>query len=146
MKIRVVSEPSMSLRPGADPAPEEIPTKARRRRFTAEYKLRILDEAERCTKPGERAALLEREGLAPSYLSRWRQQRAAGAWTALTPKTRGRKPRSAHPQIRRLARLELEIELEKTQPHHRDTRRALSAPGSGLEGEVLLIKVETTLA
>ena len=54
--------PAGTLPAGA--APEvEVVAKAERRRFTAEYKRRIVREAERCTKPGEIGALLRREGL-----------------------------------------------------------------------------------
>jgi len=49
--------------------------KPRRRRFSDEYKLRILDEADRCTKPGELGLLLRREGLYSSHLSVWRRWR-----------------------------------------------------------------------
>jgi len=51
------------------------PEKPRRRRFSAEYKLRILDEADRCTKPGELGLLLRREGLYSSHLAAWRRWR-----------------------------------------------------------------------
>ncbi|HXK36326.1 MAG TPA: hypothetical protein VJ553_01995, partial [Candidatus Paceibacterota bacterium] len=54
------------------PIPEvEVPEKARRRSFTAEYKRRILKEADACRKPGEIGALLRREGLYSSHLA-WR--------------------------------------------------------------------------
>ena len=49
--------------------------KPRRRRFSDEYRLRILDEADRCTKPGELGLLLRREGLYSSHLSVWRRWR-----------------------------------------------------------------------
>ena len=52
---------------------------AKRRRFTAEYKLRVLREADACSEPGEVGALLRREGLYSSILSEWRKQRDAGA-------------------------------------------------------------------
>jgi len=55
----------------------EVVEKARRRGFTAQYKLRVLAEADRCTKPGEVGALLRREGLYSSLLSAWRRQRDA---------------------------------------------------------------------
>lgn len=99
------SEPSMPRRALSDPDPE-VPAKARRRRFTASYKLRILEEADRCTEPGEIGALLRREGLYSSLLSRWRQQREAGAEEALAPKKRGRKPQPANPLAHRVAELE----------------------------------------
>lgn len=52
----------------------EVTPKAKRRTFAAEYKLRILDEAAHCTKPGERGALLRREGLYSSPLTHWRHE------------------------------------------------------------------------
>ena len=72
------------------PDPEVRP-KAKRRTFTAEYKLRILEEAAHCTEPGERGALLRREGLYSSHLTHWRQELRAGALAGLKPKKRGRK-------------------------------------------------------
>jgi transposase len=74
--------------PIPDPAVLEKPV---RRRFTAEYKLRILGEADHCTQPGQLGALLRREGLYSSHLTTWRQQRNAGTLAGLTPKRRGRK-------------------------------------------------------
>src|SRR3972149_2153901 len=74
------------------PSPE-VPEKARRRRFEAGYKLRILAEAERCAVAGQLGELLRREGLYSSHLTSWRKQRDAGALEALAPKQRGRKPK-----------------------------------------------------
>lgn len=73
----------------ADSEPELV-ERPRRRRFTAEYKLRVLREADGCTKPGETGALLRREGLYSSHLTAWRKQRDEGALKALT-RARGRK-------------------------------------------------------
>jgi transposase len=81
----------MSRNETSIPNPEVIPV-AERRRFTAEYKLRILEEADQCTEPGEIGSLLRREGLYSSYLNRWRRAREQGLLQALSPKTRGRKP------------------------------------------------------
>ena len=53
----------------------EVVARPKRRRFTAAYKLRILEEADRCTRPGEIGALLRREGLYSSSLTTWRRQR-----------------------------------------------------------------------
>jgi transposase len=64
---------------------------AKRRRFTAEYKARILAEADACTRPGEVGELLRREGLYTSHLTYWRKQRKEGALRELG-KPRGRKP------------------------------------------------------
>jgi transposase-like protein len=89
------------------PDPEVVP-KAERRRFTAEYKLRILAEADACTQRGEIGALLRREGLYRSHLDKWREQRRAGALQALAPQKRGPKP---DPQAAEIARLRHENEL-----------------------------------
>ena len=72
------------------PDPEVVP-KAKRRQFTAEYKLRIVREADACTEPGQIGSLLRREGLYSSYLSTWRRQREKGQLQALSSKKRGRK-------------------------------------------------------
>jgi transposase len=88
---------------GSDP---EVLERAQRRRFTAEYKLRILREADGCTKPGELGALLRREGLYSSHLAHWRRQRREG----LRSKKPGRKVRADAEQAKRLVELERENE------------------------------------
>ncbi len=65
--------------------------KAQRRKFTAEYKLGIVEEGDRATDPGAVGALLRREGLYSSHLVEWRRLRQAGALGGLSRK-RGRKP------------------------------------------------------
>ncbi len=72
------------------PDPEVVP-KAKRRKFSAEYKRRILEEADNCTESGHVGALLRREGLYSSHLSTWRRQRGRGVVEGLRPKKRGRK-------------------------------------------------------
>ena len=89
------------------PDPEVAP-KARRRQFTAKYKLRIVREADVCTEPGQIGSLLRREGLYSSYLSKWRQQREDGQLQALSSKKRGRKPED--PSVEELAQLQRENE------------------------------------
>jgi transposase len=69
----------------------ELVEQAKRRRFTAEYKARILAEADACTRPGEVGELLRREGLYTSHLTYWRKQRKDGALKELGQQ-RGRKP------------------------------------------------------
>jgi len=91
--------------PKAVPNPE-VPEKTVRRKFTAAYKLRILKEAERCTKPGQVGALLRREGLYSSSLTSWRRQAARG----LVPKKRGPVAQKADPHVRRITVLERENE------------------------------------
>ena len=98
--------PGAAARRGAVPPDPEVPEKAVRRQYTAEYKLRVLREAEACREPGEIGALLRREGLYSSLLSAWRQQQAEGALQGLAPKRRGRKARPKNPLSRRVAELE----------------------------------------
>ena len=77
-------------RRGEVPDPELV-EQAERRSFTAEYKARILAEADACTRPGEVGELLRREGLYTSHLTYWRKQRKDGALKELG-QARGRKP------------------------------------------------------
>ena len=84
------------LRPPLVPPDPEVPERARRRQFTASYKLRILEEADACQVPGQLGALLRREGLYSSHLVDWRRQRAQGTLAALAPRRRGRPPTSGH--------------------------------------------------
>ena len=88
-----MTAPRTRVDPEAMPGPPdpEVPEKARRRRFSAEYNLAILREADRCAEPGQIGALLRRERLSSSHLVDWRRQRDAGALEALA-RTRGRKP------------------------------------------------------
>jgi transposase len=79
-----------------------------RRRFTAKYKLRILQEADNCTEPGQLGALLRRQGLYSSNLTTWRRQREQGMLTGLAPKKRGRKNKPKNPLVDQVARLEKE--------------------------------------
>ena len=69
----------------------EVSARPKRRRFTAAYKARIVEEAQRCTEPGEIGALLRREGLYSSALTQWRRQYQAGALKGLRDDKRGRK-------------------------------------------------------
>ena len=73
------------------PDPEVVP-RAKRRQFSAKYKLQILEEVDQCDQPGQIGAVLRREGLYSSHLTTWRRQRAAGQLQGLRPKKRGRKP------------------------------------------------------
>lgn len=85
----------------------EVVAKAKRKRFTAAEKLRILREADACQGSGEVGALLRREGIYSSYLSTWRKQRELGELDGLKPQKRGPKP---DPQAVELARLRRENE------------------------------------
>jgi len=90
-------------------APEpEVPEKAQRRRYSAEYKLGILEAADACKEPGEIGALLRREGLYSSLLSTWREQRWSGALRGLSARKRGRKLQRS-PEAKRIEQLENEL-------------------------------------
>ena len=104
-----VTAPAAQLRvvEPAVPGPE-VRERASRRRFTAEYKLRVLREADSCVGPGEVGALLRREGLYSSHLTTWRRQRELGALAALAPNKRGRRTVAPSPLARRVAELERE--------------------------------------
>ena len=93
------------------PDPEVVP-KAKRRKFTAEYKLRIVKEADTCTEPGQVGALLRREGLYSSHLSEWRQLRKEGQLQALSAKKRGRKAQDS--SVAELAELRRENQSLRT--------------------------------
>ncbi|HIQ23287.1 MAG TPA: hypothetical protein EYH34_18850 [Planctomycetes bacterium] len=99
-------------KPIPDPA---VPEKPVRRWFTAEYKLRVLREADRCPQPGQLEALLRREGLYSSHLSTWRQQRDQGTlaglapnWPGWVPSVARGKPKANDPLVRGNERLRRE--------------------------------------
>lgn len=79
----------------------EVREKAVRRRFTAEYKLRILKEAESCKEQGQLGSLLRREGLYSSNLITWRRQVEKGTLDALSPRKRGPKAKRPDPLAHR---------------------------------------------
>lgn len=96
-----------STRAIADP---EVPAKAARRRFSAQYKLKILEQLDRCRNSNEVGALLRREGLYSSHLTKWRRLREQGALQGLEPQKRGRKEKEVNPLSREVARLQRENE------------------------------------
>ena len=90
-------------------SPTEVTSKATRRRFSAEYKRKIVQEADACTQSGEVGALLRREGLYSSHLMKWREARERGELAGLEPKKRGPKAQQSNPLARELAAKEREI-------------------------------------
>lgn len=99
---RTVVQPN-GARPLQAPSPE-VRSAPKRRTFTAEYKMSILGEADRCCEPGAIGALLRREGLYSSHLTEWRRQRASGELQAGSGQERGRKPTPATQEVARLQR------------------------------------------
>ena len=129
---RNVTATGLAARLGvADPELVEGP---KRRRFTAEYKLRVLREVEACASRGEIGALLRREGLYSSLLSEWRKQRDTGA---LEARGRPRGPKPPHPLEAEVARLRRR--LERTEGELAKARRVIEVQGnvSALLGELL---------
>jgi transposase-like protein len=95
-----------------DPAVE---AKAKRRRFTAEYKLRILHEVDRAKEAGEVGTILRREGLYSSHLVQWRRQRDRVAKAGLAARKRGPKRRVEDPRIKQLEREKARLERKLRQ-------------------------------
>jgi len=87
----------------------EVVAKAQRRRFTAEYKRRIVREADRCTTTGGIGALLRREGLYSSSLTAWRAARDRGELEGLAPRQRGPKGVPSDPRDKQLVEQEREL-------------------------------------
>lgn len=90
----------------------EVPERAKRRRFTAQYKLWLLQQADACTEPGQIGALLRREGLYSSLLTEWRRARDAGALRELSKK-RGRP--APHPMEKEVSKLQRQNERLRRQ-------------------------------
>ena len=108
--------------PGKDVPDPEVVARPKRRRFTAEYKLRIVREADACKGSGEIGALLRREGLYSSHLVLWCRQREEAAQTQLKSRKRG--PKALDPRVkdlerenarlqRRLRRVALLLDIQK---------------------------------
>ena len=108
----------------ADP---EVSERPKRRRFTAEYKVRIVRGADACKGDGDIVALLRREGLYSSQFSAWRRQRDEIAKAGLALRKRGRKAKAEDPKLkelerenarlkRRLAWVETMLEIQKKPP------------------------------
>lgn len=94
------------LKPVPDP---EVMDRPRRRKFTAEYKLRILRELDAVTEPGQVGEVLRREGLYSSHIVDWRRKREAGELHGLGSKPQGRPKRDRNPLEPRVAQLEREL-------------------------------------
>jgi transposase-like protein len=107
------SQPN-SVQPVTQPDLEVAP-RAKRRTYTAAYKLRILQEADLCDQSGQVGALLRREGLYSSHLTTWRRQRAAGQLEALSGKKRGRKARDAEVAALRKENQRLRAQLKQAE-------------------------------
>jgi transposase-like protein len=124
--VMPASNPDSKTVPFPQPVDPQVIEKAERRRFTAEYKLRILQETDHC-EAGQVGAILRREGLYSSHLTTWRRQRQAGQLAALSDHKRGRPTAPVNPLAaevealrrenaqlsKRLEQAELVIEIQK---------------------------------
>ena len=119
--LRATEDAPESAPPATPPGSDsEVVPRARRRRFTNADKRRILQAADRCTKPGEVGALMRREGVYSSSLSTWRRQRETADLAALAPQKRGPKADPARVDAQHIAQLtrerdQLRVELNKAQ-------------------------------
>jgi transposase len=132
---RAVGERSSPVGAERQKTPDpELVERPRRRRFSAQYKLRIVREADACSRPGEVGALLRREGLYSSHLAAWRRQRDEGALAQLG-RARGRK--KDHPLEAENARLR--HRAERAEAELAKARKVIEVQGnvSALLGELL---------
>jgi transposase-like protein len=81
-----------------------LPDRPRRRRFSAAYKLSLLEKYDRCVGDGDKGALLRREGLYSSHIVEWRRARDAGALVGLTGKPRKDRPAPEQAELTRATR------------------------------------------
>jgi transposase-like protein len=111
-----------------------VAAKPKRRQFTAAYRLRILEEANRCTTSGEIGQLLRREGLYSSHLSNWRKAQREGSLAALAPKKRGARPKARNPLEPKVKQLEAENARLKVELHQAHTILDVQEKVAGLLG------------
>ena len=118
----------------AVPPDPEVVAKPTRRQFTAAYRLRILEQADRCTEPGEVGRLLRREGLYSSHLSTWRKARRKGSLQGLSSKKRGAKPRERNPLDAKVRELEATVARLEKELHTAHTILDVQGKVAGLLG------------
>ena len=109
-----------------DPATRRVPSaavpeKPKRRSYTPEYKVRMVEEADACTQLGEIGALLRREGLYSSHLTDWRREYRSGAVERLARRRRG--PKGKDPLVRQ--KEELEGQVARLQQRLRQAERII---------------------
>ena len=121
----------------------EVTAKPKRRRFTAQEKLRILKLADACTQVGELGAMLRREGIYSSSLSGWRRARDAGELGALGPKKRGPKPVVPDARDKQIAELQRMVAKSEARARHAEALVALQKKVADLLGIQLPREDET---
>jgi transposase len=120
-----------------------VVAKGERRRFTVQYKQKILREADHCQQPGEIGGLLRREGLYWSNLATWRKQRERGELAGLSTKKRGPKGREKNPLAERVRELERDNRRLKRRAEHAEGIVELQKKVSEIFGIELEKRVET---
>ena len=162
MTLNEVSVPALGVEERRDEAPRagrarptpdpEVVAKPKRRQFTAEYRLRILEEADRCTQPGEVGRLLRREGLYSSHLTAWRKARRKGSLRELAAKKRGAKPAERNPLDAKVRALEAQVARLEHELHTAHTILDVQGKVAGAAGieprtrNALLIAVQPLAA
>ena len=146
MTLKGLPAPGLGVEERSDEAPSagasappvrpdpEVVAKPKRRRFAAEYRLRILEEADRCTELGEVGRLLRREGLYSSHLTAWRRARRNGALRGLTSKKRGAKPKARNPLEPKVRELEVKVARLEKELHKAHTILDVQEKVAGLLG------------
>ena len=117
-----------------EPPDPEVVAKPTRCQFTAEYRLRVLEEADRCTEPGEVGRLLRREGLYSSHLTAWRKARRKGSLLGLSSKKRGAKPSERNPLDAKVRALEAKVARLEKELHTAHTILDVQGKVAGLLG------------
>ncbi len=113
----------------------QVTAKARRRRFSAEYKLKVVREADDCTKAGELGALLRREGLYSSHLTDWRRAREQGE--LVKPPKRGRPAKVVDASAKRIVELERALAKATARAEHAEALVDLQKKVAALLGRPL---------
>ena len=126
--------PSAQVNAAPPPPDPEVVAKPTRRQFTAQYRLRILEETDRCTELGEVGRLLRREGLYSSHLTAWRQARRNGSLRGLASKKRGAKPKARNPLEPQVRELEAKVARLEKELHQAHTILAVQEKVAGLLG------------
>ena len=134
----------------ASAADPEVSAKATRRRFTAAYKLSIVEKADACETPGETGELLRREGLYSSHLSSWRKAAREGSLRGLAKK-RGPRPSGGKREAKRVRKLERgQHAAARGAPqgahHHRCPGKSCGAAGREPRGREALLSAARGLA
>lgn len=127
----------MPLKDDRSTPPTEVSSKARRRSFSAEFKLQILAQADACHAPGEIGALLRKHGLYSSQLSDWRKERRLGELSVTHPKHRGPKPAPRDPAQERIAELEKQLARATARAEHAEALVDLQKKVAALLGKPL---------